>query len=56
MEKQTVNSKNFNENDNILITYTLIDNFNIDIKIIYLFILNSYLILIYLNYTVYISI
>jgi len=50
MEKQTVNSKNFNENNYIVITYTPIDNFNKEIKIIYLLILISVIILTYLNY------
>ena len=34
MKLYTGNSKNFNQNDDIVTTYTLIDNFNIDIKII----------------------
>jgi len=52
MEKQTGNSKNLSENNDIITLYTSIDNFNIDIKINYLSVLNSYIILTYLNYIV----
>jgi len=41
MEKHTGNRENFSENNDIVDLYTLIDNFNLYIKIIYLLMLNS---------------
>jgi len=56
MEEHTGNSKKFDENNDIVIIYTSINNFNLYIKINYLSEFISMIILAYPNYIVYISI